>query len=1174
MNDTETNPEQLKDQDQNQNQDLYRQMRDQIAAERGVTLPTKEEEEQQARQEEIEDTALSGASGLINSIGSGMTEAVFQTKDFLLGEPEQEDKSQFRQMHEATTGALKEHSTVNALTQGVSQFATGMVGAGKIVGPIKAVQKLKQGTKAARTSYEVGRGAAVGAVVLDPHEERLSDLIESNPALSNPVTDFLASDPEDSTAMGRLKNSLEGIGMDLALIGTFAMGLKGLNHLRRGNEEAGLKVLNAVDDGSVAAKAEGPEVVIPEGGLELPKDAPTIEPENVEVRPVKSEAQVVPLKPKSTRSSEAPEIEVDESQALINSAREDFEAIDTWGSREEAIAQGHKFSKANVPWQKIRDDGPVQELVGRTAQSLKSNLDARKGVDVLTDLQVRKSIEQSARLFNQDPDVIMGEIAKAGDQANSMVANLEASYLISRKLFDDAYDAAVKVEAGMLDGLGATREEALQEVVRRHMAASDMLASGNSMRAAAGRSMRRMRGEFAIKPEDLELFKSMDPEKLVQVLSKSGGSIEKLKQTANPKWWERVTDESTFLLTNNLLWNYPTHIVNTSTNLYMLAARPTEKLLGSFAMGAKGKSVRAQALREYRYTLASVGDAWSAMSEAFMRGDSVMSPHMNENFDVSKVGQAVPFKWKPVKDTWDLFYNGMLALEVGRMGKAAGTAAEGIYRTGVGLPTRSLGAVDEFVKTLRYRSVIQARAAGEASSRGLTGQDFKNHVQRVMEDSFTSSGLALDANALREAQISTFQQELIPGTIGAGLRNFRSTFAPFALILPYVKTPSNVIRYSVKMTPVLNLAQEEYRQMLKGAMGAEQQAHAVGQMAIGSMFMATAASLALEGKLTGGGPADNKLKSELMATGWKPYSVVSEDDEGNKTYMPLGRFDPVGLPFGIVADLVDIQVTHPDSKAAQKGSIAALLAISEAVTDRSFLRSLNEAVKAFSQPDFQMEKYASTMAGNLVPASSALKNYANDDTYLREARGFVDNMMRDMPGYSGSLPPRRDAFGEPIWKQRGLTSSSNPDLVEEEHNRIILETGEGIRPPSASSWGVDLRDINLKDGRNAYDLYQERVTEVGNVGLKKTLDRLIKSKSYQKLVDGPSDVKGTKLNALSRTVSKYREIAKKSLLRDYPELREVATKKQKEVRSKMAAMKNDEKPQGNDVEKLLKSMGY
>lgn len=1108
--------------------------------------------------------SLKGANDLWKSVGAGIGDAALETKDFLVGEPAEGDKSDFRKDWEERSSGLREQSTHNALAAGITQFSVGMLGAGKLMAPIKGVQKLKAAGKAGRFAYESARGAVAGGVVIDPHEQRLSDLVQEFEVLQNPVTEFLASDPNDSDAMGRLKNMLEGIGMDVALAGTFALGVKAIGLVRRGDRKAAAKVLRQVE-----ADAAAPH----DPGVVSPKDAEAV------ISPAKSEASAVPMAQSAKKGAYTPKVVVEETDtdAIITSAREDFAAIEKFGSREEAMAQGHRFASGNLPWQKLSSTEDVQTLVANTSSSLKTQFDAIKGGAVLKDAKVVSMVKSTADLFGLDPEVVLGTLQRAGANATTMVADMEASYIISRRMFEDVAHLASKIESGLLDDYGGDIIRARQDLTKMHQAAADMMASGASMRAAAGRAVRRNRSDFAITPADIENFSKIPPEQLSKVLASTRGDLKKLRQTVSPSFWRRVTDEGSFLLTNNLLWNWTTHAVNTTTNFYMLAARPTEKWLGALAQGKRGGPIRKQAAKEYAYTLSSIGDAWQSMMDAFLKGDSILSPHTTEYFESGSKVNAPQIGWKPVKDVWDLAYNGIMSANFRQISQAGSKTAGGAYRVGVGLPTRALGAVDEFVKTLRYRAVVQARAAVEASEAGLSGKAHADHIRRALEDSIDLEGRALDGQALSEAKISTFQQDLLPGTLGKSVQNFRHNYPPTAFILPFIKTPVNVLRYAWKMTPGLNLLQTEYRQMLKGSMGSEAQAQAVGQMALGSTAMAAAATLALEGRLTGAGPSDYKQKSNLLATGWQPYSIIFEDEEtGEKTYFPVGRFDPIGMVFGMAADLVDMMVLHPNTKEAEKGITAVTVALAKAFSEKTFLMNLNQALRAATEPDKNMGKFLGNLAGNMVPGSSAWKNYVNDDPHLREARTFLDQMMKGMPGYSETLPPRRDSFGEPVWRKRGLSSSDTRDLLDDEHTRIILETGEGVGQAAPNRGnGVDLRDMELSDGRNAYDRYVElSAAPKGAPTLRSALEKLISSPQYDDLVDGPGAVRGTKLNAIVGVVSKYRAAAFKQMLGEYPELRQELLKKQIDVREAVASNRKKGSSKPNDIRGLLDSLGY
>ncbi len=183
----------------------------------------------------------------------------------------------------------------------------------------------------------------------------------------------------------------------------------------------------------------------------------------------------------------------------------------------------------------------------------------------------------------------------------------------------------------------------------------------------------------------------------------------------------------------------------------------------------------------------------------------------------------------------------------------------------------------------------------------------------------------------------------------------------------------------------------------------------------------------------------------------------------------------------------------------------------------------------------------------MIPGSSLLRG-TNPDPYIREARGFVDSIMSGLPGLSEKLPKRYTWLGEPVERPAAFTGSMEADIVEAEHNRIILETGKGISKPSTQFEGLDLRDITLKSGQNAYDRFQELSGQIPkHRSLRQELERTIKSKDYQNMSDGDSDVTGTRLNALGRVVQRYRTMARKALLQENPELQAYMKARQREA---------------------------
>ena len=97
---------------------------------------------------------------------------------------------------------------IPGLAEGITQFIT-------VGSPIlKPVQRLIAGP-VKQTAVASGTTGALG---FSGQESRLSDLVQQYPMISNLVTDYLASDVDDSFAKGRLKMGLEMAGLDAAII--------------------------------------------------------------------------------------------------------------------------------------------------------------------------------------------------------------------------------------------------------------------------------------------------------------------------------------------------------------------------------------------------------------------------------------------------------------------------------------------------------------------------------------------------------------------------------------------------------------------------------------------------------------------------------------------------------------------------------------------------------------------------------------------------------------------------------------------------------------------------------------------------------------------------------------------------------------------------------------------
>jgi len=171
-------------------------------------------------------------------------------------------------------------TTTGGVVRGVSQFLTGFIPVMRGMGAAGVTSKAAQ---------VVGGGIAADAFAFDPLEDRLSNLVQSNPSLANPVTEYLAAQPDDTEAEGRFKNAIEGIGLG-ATAEVFTKAVKVLRASRiekaaqtkiAADKEAAIKLSNNKDfvttdaiDGEFIPFAEKAAKVSPEfkGGAGMAGD--------------------------------------------------------------------------------------------------------------------------------------------------------------------------------------------------------------------------------------------------------------------------------------------------------------------------------------------------------------------------------------------------------------------------------------------------------------------------------------------------------------------------------------------------------------------------------------------------------------------------------------------------------------------------------------------------------------------------------------------------------------------------------------------------------------------------------------------------------------------------------------------------------------------------------------
>jgi hypothetical protein len=450
----------------------------------------------------------------------------------------------------------------------------------------------------------------------------------------------------------------------------------------------------------------------------------------------------------------------------------------------------------------------------------------------------------------------------------------------------------------------------------------------------------------------------------------------------------------------------------------------------------------------------------------------------------------------------------------------------------VRIPGRLLTTADEFFKAVGYRMELHAQAYRQAFNEGLRDEAAAKRVLEIINDPPENIRMAaVDAsryqtftNSLKDTRIRGIGEV---GQVGESVRR-KETVGPYArIIIPFVRTPTNIMSYTFERTPLAFLSKSIREEVSAG--GARRDL-ALGKIAAGSMIMAVAADLALSGQVTGAGPTDPKLKNIKRATGWQPYSIKSGDK-----YYAYNRLDPVGALIGLSADMSEI-MGQVDEATADQLATAAVLSIVQNMSSKTYMSGVTEFLDALDSSstdpeanNYKLNRYLQRMAGSMVPASVAnIERVMSPE--MSATYGYLDRVKSRIPGFSEDLPPRRNIFGEPVVLEGGIgpdimspiyTSTDKKDPVADE----IVRQKTSLSMPRRVVNNVELSP-------QQYDRYVLLYSGEGLKGtkgkkLKDALKEMFASSQYKRATDGPEGGKSLMIQSI---FTAYRDAAKAQLI--------------------------------------------
>lgn len=993
-----------------------------------------------------------------------------------------------------------------------AQFATGLVGAGKVL----------KGWTAATRAGQVGKALATGAIAdfaaFDPHEERLSNMLqELSPETAKPVFEYLAADENDSELAGRAKNALEGAALGLGA-------------------EAVMKGLRAVKAGRAAkraaiesAKREGFQAVNEDLAAAAAEQGAKVE-ENV--------AKLLNRKPKFAAKVEAASVD---TRKLPKGVAGDL------------TAPPPGDNPFNIKFGDIESPDDVKALIGRMTKKLEKQGDAaRRG---------ERSWQQTGEAADQVDWVSSMAQRRVGDAMNAetILAYREALNASGAKLLDLATE--VQAQPGDI---------AAQFAFRRALAVHAAIQSEFlGARAEAGRALNAFRIPAGTPAQKLRQVDALLAESggrdttaaLAEKIAKAAANGDvALNQMVRQGWGARTRDMISTVYTNGLLSGLGTPIANVAGNTIavfqnVLARAAAPRLAGSESvteigeaahflagyMGAMRDAFRLapkEAVERITMDAAREKGGLRALAPGLdgMTPDALVRPAREE-----AGGAAKPFSaaaWRVDEDT-----------PLGRFLDFSQMVIEA--------PSNANQLGDDFFRALSARGELRAQAFRQTQAEIREGAIPASASKARMADLIENPTPDMLKAAEREMQDLTFTRD--HGDLVNSLGKIRAALndAPGALgiipwgtvLMPFLRTPANIISTAMRYSPLAPFMKRYAADMAEGGARAE---IAKAQMAVGTAMWALLYDAAANGDITGGGPANieqrNALSRESPEGGaiWQPYSIRVQNPDGTERWISYERLDPFGSAASLVADYSEL-VNNNDWDDAQQQQLTEIAghgvgALGQAFFNKTMLKSTFQTVEALTQKDTAAaEQMLKGQAAGLIPFSSAARMFRRgDDEYMRATSGVLDALKNTVPGLSKDLPIDRDLWGTPKTYETGLgavydaiapvrTKKAGGSAIDLD----IIDNGVGVRMPSKSFSVPGAGTVSLK---NRLDIYNEYVRLAGEPAFAK-LNAVAEgtdpdSEYYLNLSGGPD---GGKAEFIKDTVRAYREQAKAIIMQRYGE---------------------------------------
>lgn len=596
---------------------------------------------------------------------------------------------------------------------------------------------------------------------------------------------------------------------------------------------------------------------------------------------------------------------------------------------------------------------------------------------------------------------------------------------------------------------------------------------------------------------------------------------------------------------HNLLSGMGSLLKNVGSGFMNTAYFPARKILGGFLGG--GEVMSKEGWNTYKVMLSNWSESWQMMKQAFLQGEGKLT---NLSADTLNLEDGVFKGFHEMSDDnlWHKIQNFHSVM------------------------TRAMGATDEFMSQLNYRSICKAKCLNQADKMAELAGMSKNEewintmADKLFKKKFDREGKPLDIEAYNEAKTILYQNNLSGKMFNnltgeeevmreqtavmrfAELLNNEANKCPFVkFIFPFVKTGANILQMNLDHNGLYAVLSPAQRRLLLSQ--TPEGALARSQIAFGTFSLALGTMMAANGVITGSAPTDKKERKALFETGWRPYSVkVTNPIDGNSYWVSYQGYEPIHTMLGFAADCFNIGqsiITPEDEQNWVKFSQQVGAALINNFIDKAAFRTGLKQLSILTDPEnvVDWEKAMAQTAQGFLPMTALVKNVSSiGEKSVTQPKTMYERLFNSYFN-RGLGDYRRDVFGDRQDIYGLLVTTAGRDGDEPEYQELARLAEHGYSPSDIGTVlsGTKLKFKNFKDpetGRSAYDAMQEELSTItiGGKTLKEAINELVTNPDYQAMPDGiDNEIKwsaqdDTKVNALNDIFRDYNEAAKEEVL--------------------------------------------